>query len=257
MITDDPRVESVQGFVRGLAVIRCFREDGGRLTLTEVAKRAKLSRAGARRLLYTLCNENYAATDGKLFWLTPRILDLGYSYLSSMELWGFAQEYLENLRETLGESTSIAVLEGDDVVFVMRAQARRILTSALSVGSRIPAYAISLGRAMLATLPEPELDAYLSQVKLEKLTPHTVDGPKELREVLLGDRAQGYSIVSKELELGISGIGMPIRNRQGQTIAAISVNFHPDRALDPEVKDRILDSLRHTRGQIESVLQLR
>lgn len=253
----DQKVESVQAFTRGLAVIRCFGEGAARLTLTEVAKRTGLTRAGARRLLYTLCNENYAATDGKLFWLTPRILDLGYSYLSSMELWGFAQEFLEKLREASGESTSLAVLEGHDVVYVMRAQARRVLTSYLGVGSRIPAHAVSLGRAQLAALSDAQIDQFLAERPLEKFTPYTITDPAEFKQRLHDDRARGYSIVSRELELGISGVAMPIRDRHGRTIAALSVNFHPDRSHEPGMVDRTLEHLREARGEIEDVLKMR
>lgn len=252
-----PTIESVQSFTRGLAVIRCFGEDASRLTLTDVAKRTGLSRAGARRLLYTLCNENYADTDGKHFWLTPRILDLGYSYLSSMELWGFAQEYLERLRERLSESASIAVLDGDDVVYVMRAQTKRMLATYLGVGSRIPAYAVSLGRIQLAHLPGNRLEQYLSQVTLEKFTPYTVDSIEALREVLARDRDRGYSIVSKELEVGISGVAMPVRDRLGRVIAAISCNFQPDIGEAPDTLDEIITNLQQTRDQIEAVVQMR
>ncbi len=251
------RIESVQGFTRGLAVIRCFGEDATRLTLTDVAKRTGLSRAGARRLLYTLCNENYADTDGKFFWLTPRILDLGYSYLSSMELWGFAQEYLEKLRESLGESASIAILDGNDVVYVLRAQTKRMLASYLGVGSRIPAYVVSLGRIQLAMLPDAKLEQYLSQVTLEKFTPFTIDKVDDLRERLKIDRERGYSIVMKELELGISGVAMPVRDRLHRSIAAISCNFRPDIGEEPAKMKEIISNLQQTRDEIEAVLRMR
>lgn len=257
MTHPDHRVDSVQAFTRGLAVIRCFGEEASRLTLTEVARRTGLTRAGARRLLHTLCNENYAATDGKFFWLTPRILDLGYSYLSSMELWGFAQEYLENLRERLGESASIAVLDGDDVVYVMRAQTKRMLATYLGVGSRIPAYVVSLGRIQLAMLPEQKRRDYLARIRLEQFTPYTVSSVEDLAARLAHDREQGYSIVMRELELGISGVAMPVRDRMDRTIAAISCNFRPDIGEEPKTMDEIISNLRLTRNEIEAVLRMR
>lgn len=257
MNTQGDDIGSVQSFARGLSVIRCFGEGANRLTLTEVAKKAGLSRAGARRLLHTLCNEKYAATDGKWFWLTPRILDLGYSYLSSMELWGFAQEYLERLRARLEESTSIAVLDGHDVVYVMRAQTKRMLAIYLGVGSRLPAYATSLGRIQLAYLPEDRLKQYLDQVQLEKFTPYTINSIEELRQTLERERENGYSIVSRELELGISGVAMPVRDRLGRTIAAISCNFRPDKADEPGAIDQILEQLAQARNEIEAVLAMR
>ena len=249
-------IPSVQSFARGLAVIRCFGEDASRLTLTDVAKRAGLSRAGARRLLYTLCNEDYAATDGKFFWLTPRILALGHSYLSSMALWGFAQEYLEQLRESLGESTSLAVLDGQDVVYVARAQTKRLLAIHLGVGSRLPAYANSLGRIQLAHVSEDALESYLAEVRFERFTPFTVSDPDQLRTILKHDRANGYSVVSRELELGISGVAMPVRDRQARTIAAISCNFSPEKADEPGVVAQIIAQLRQSRDDIETVLHM-
>jgi IclR family pca regulon transcriptional regulator len=250
-------LRAVRAFARGLAVIRCFSQEARRLTLTDVAKKTDLSRAGARRFLYTLCELGYASTDGKYFWLTPRVLDIGYSYLSSMELWGFAQEYLEKMSAALGESTSISVLEGHDVVYVIRVPTRRILTSSLNVGSRLPAHVISMGRIQLAALSSRDLDRYLTEVKLTRYTPYTVISPDELQQILLKDRERGYSIVNRELELGISGIAVPILDRQGRTIAGMNVSYHPDRAIEPNKIDEFLEALNNTKAKIEDVLRMR
>lgn len=257
MSDDGNIVASVQSFVRGLAVIRAFDGAGAGMTLTEIAARADLSRAGARRLLYTLCNEGYARTDGKHFWLTPRVLDLGYSYLSSMPLWGFAQQYLDDLRRTLRESASLSVLDGDDVVYIMRAQTDRILTSHLGVGSRLPAHVVSMGRVLLAGLSDDALNAYLTRAGLEAFTPHTVTDPEELRAALMIVRQQGHALVDRELDIGISGIAVPVRDRAGLTIAAINVNFHPDRARDQAAQATILEHLRRVQQQVEALIAAR
>lgn len=255
--TEMEKSESVRSFARGLSVIRCFSEESRRLTLTDVAKKADLSRAGARRFLYTLCESGYAATDGKYFWLTARVLDLGYSYLSSMELWGIAQEYLERLSAELGESASISVLEGHDVVYVMRVPTRRILTNTLNVGSRLPAHVISMGRIQLAALPDRELERYLAEATLTQYTRYTVTDRDALREILRKDRERGYSVINRELEISICGIAVPILNRQGRTIAGMSVNYNSERAMEPDAVEHFVSKLMDAKVGIESLLRMR
>nr|WP_246410486.1 IclR family transcriptional regulator C-terminal domain-containing protein [Roseateles terrae] len=148
----------VQSFARGLSVIRAFGADAPRQTLTEVAKRCGLTRAGARRILLTLQTLGYVRAEGRLFELTPKILDLGFAYLSSQPLWQFAEPQMLQLTGDLKESCSIAVLDAQDIVFVMRTPTRKIFNEALGVGSRLPAWATAMGRVMLAALPPEELD---------------------------------------------------------------------------------------------------
>src|SRR3982751_4380917 len=164
----------VQSLERGLAVIKAFHADAAELTLSDVARLCGLTRAAARRFLLTLADLGYVRTDGRLFSLTPRVLELGYAFLSSLTLPEVAEPHLERLVAEVRESSSLSVLDGDDIVYVARVPTSRIMTVAINVGTRFPAYATSMGRVLLAALPDAEIDAYLARVPLDRLTGHTV-----------------------------------------------------------------------------------
>lgn len=168
----------VQSFARGLSVIRTFDTHHARQTLTEVAKRCGLTRAGARRILLTLQTLGYVRSEGRLFELTPKILDLGFAYLSSQPLWRFAEPVAIQLANDLRESVSIAVLDGDDVVFVLRAPLRKILSDPMGIGSRLPAWATATGRVLLASLPVEDRETRLAQVQLARRASNTVRSPR-------------------------------------------------------------------------------
>ena len=203
------RTDFVQSLDRGLAVIRCFSSEHPSLTLSEVAERTGLTRAAARRFLLTLQELGYVGSSGRQFSLRPRVLALGYAYLSSFSVSQIAQPHLEDLAEQLHESCSVSVLDGDDLVYVARASANRIMTIALTVGTRLPAYPTSMGRILLAHLPERELDAYLRRTTMRKLTEHTITDPGELRKVLAEARSKGWAAVDQELEAGVRSIAVP------------------------------------------------
>ena len=167
-------VQLVQSLTRGLAVIRAFSGARPRQTLAQVAESTGLPRATVRRFLHTLVAEGYASSDGTVFWLTPKTLELGFSYLSSLGLPAIAQPHLDGLSRTLNESSSLTVLDGSDVVYVARAAADRIMSVNITIGTRFPAYATSMGRVLLADLPSAQLDAYLAGTALEPITPETV-----------------------------------------------------------------------------------
>ncbi|MDG1702879.1 MAG: IclR family transcriptional regulator C-terminal domain-containing protein [Pseudomonadales bacterium] len=251
----EPSNTYAQSFARGLAVIMTFDEGARSLTLTEVAARTDLTRATARRLLHTLVALGYAATDGKHFSLTPKILDLGFAYLSSSEIWRFAEEDLQALAAEVNESTSISALDGHDIVYVMRVPTKHILKSALNVGSRVPAHAVSMGRVQLAALPERELRSYLASARLQAFTPWTITGPEELRVAIDRDRAQGWSEVYRELEEGISGLAVPIHAASGRVIAAANISAAPARIQEPGMRDYLLERLRSTAHAIEERLR--
>lgn len=251
------RTDFVQSLERGLAVIRCFSSEDPSLTLSEVADRTGLTRAAARRFLLTLQELGYVGSTGRQFSLRPRVLALGYAYLSSFSVSQIAQPHLEDLAEELHESCSVSVLDGDDLVYVARASANRIMTIALTVGTRLPPYPTSMGRVLLAHLPEAELDAHLGRVKLRKLTEHTITDPQELRAVLAKVRSQGWAAVDQELEAGVRSIAVPIRDGSRKVVAAINASAHaarvPMRTLEKEFLPRLLGCAR----QIDSELATR
>ena len=240
------RTDFVQSLDRGLAVIRCFSSEHPSLTLSEVAERTGLTRAAARRFLLTLQELGYVGSSGRQFSLRPRVLALGYAYLSSFSVAQIAQPHLEDLTEELHESCSVSVLDGDDIVYVARASANRIMTIALTVGTRLPPYPTSMGRVLLAALPEAELDAHLSRARLRKLTEHTVVNPGQLRAILADTAAKGWAAVDQELEAGVRSIAVPIRDSSGRVVAAINASAHaarvPMRTLEKQFLPRLLDA---------------
>ncbi|WP_312979639.1 IclR family transcriptional regulator C-terminal domain-containing protein [Corynebacterium sp.] len=214
----------IQSFLRGLEVIRSFSADNPRQTLSEVATSIGLTRATARRFLHTLVSVGYAGTDGREFWLTPRVLDLGFSFLSSQPLTAIAQPRLEELSRDVGESSSLSVLDGTDVVYVSRVSVRRIMTVGITIGTRFPAYATSMGRMILAGLEEETLDEYLSTSSIQKLTPNAVSSTSQLRRTIATARTQGWCIVDQELEPGLRSVAAPVKDADGATIAAINIS---------------------------------
>ncbi len=219
----------MQSLDRGLAVIRSFGPDRERLSLSEVARATGLTRAAARRFLLTLVKLGYVRSDGREFSLRPRVLELGYAYLSGLALPDVAAPHLEELVARLHESSSISVLDGHHVVYVVRVPTKRIMTVAISVGTRFPAYATSMGRVLLAALTADELDRYLAEATFEPLTARTVTDPGRLREIIHDVARQGYAIVDQELEEGLRAVAAPIRGAADVGTAAINVSAHAAR----------------------------
>ena len=242
----------VQSLERGLAVIRAFDAERPSLTLSEVAVATGVTRAAARRFLITLMSLGYVRSDGRRFSLSPRVLDLGYAYLSSLSLPQIAEPHLEALVAEVNESSSVSVLDGDEIVYVARVPVSRIMTVAISVGTRFPAYATSMGRILLAGLPDEELDAYLAKVKLERLTSRTVPTPAALRTELLRIRAQGWALVDQELEDGLRAVAAPIRDRNGRTVAAVNVSVAASRMSAEAIRRAIVPALVATAARIEA-----
>ncbi len=220
-------LESVQSMARGLAVIKAFDRSHPRMTLSEVARRTDLTRATARRFLHTLISLGYADTDGREFWLRPKILELGYAYLSSLTLPEVAASHLRALAEQVDESASVCVLDGTDIVYVARVPTRRIMTVSISVGTRFPAFATSMGRVLLAALPAPEAAEMLARDELKPLTRNTITSPEELLAELERVRAQGWALVDQELEIGLRSIAVPVRDAHGAVVAAMNVSVAP------------------------------
>jgi len=226
---DQDHPDFVAAFARGLAIIEAFDGEHRTLTLTEAAARTGLSRGTVRRFLLTLLSLGYAASDGKSFWLLPRVLRLGYGYLSALDLSEIGQPIVQALSARLGESCSLGVLDGDDITFVARAEAKRNYRLALTIGGRLPAHATSLGRVLLAALPDAELDHFLQRVVLQPITPRTTTDKAVLRAAILQARQDGYATVDDELQLGIRSVSVPVHDRSGAVVASINVG-----ALTPQ-----------------------
>ncbi|HEU4513683.1 MAG TPA: IclR family transcriptional regulator [Nocardioidaceae bacterium] len=245
----------VQSLERGLSVITAFGPDSPQMTLSDVARATGLTRAAARRFLLTLVDLGYVRTDGKLFELTPKVLDLGYAYLSSISLPGVAEPHLERLVAETHESSSMSVLDGRDIVYVARVPTSRIMTVAINVGTRFPAYATSMGRVLLAGLPEDKLDEYLAQVHLDQLTQRTVSSAEALRAVLDEVRRQGYALVDQELEAGLRSLAAPVHDKRGRVIAAVNISSHVTRLTREKATREFLPLLLDTARRIEQDLR--
>jgi IclR family pca regulon transcriptional regulator len=233
----------VASLEKGLLVIEAFDASRPRLTLSDVAKLTGITRAAARRYLLTLTRLNYADFDGRYFSLSPRILRLGYAYLSSASLSTRVQPFLEQISEATGESSSAAILDGDDIVYIARSATRRIMSIGLGVGSRLPAYCTSLGRAILAYQPEAAVEAYLQRVRLEARTPKTVTDKAEFRAILEATRDQGYAIINEELEFGLRSIAVPVIQKDGQVTIALNLSAQAGRVSADEMRERFLPAL--------------
>lgn len=253
-IPDQVSGDYVNSLARGLEVIRAFTRSKPSMTLSEVADRTDMHRAAARRFLLTLVHEGYVETNGKHFRLAPKILELGFSALASMDIWEVAQPVLDELSKKLGESCFAAVLDGGSAIYVARAASRRVVNVGINVGSRAPAHAVSTGRVLLSGLSEQELDDYLAGVKLEKFTPNTVTSKVKLRGIIEETRRQGWSIVDQELEVGLRSISVPIRDRAGNVIAAVNVCCPSPRVTPEEMRTRILSELLESAQRISLAL---
>lgn len=245
----------VQSLDRGLAVISCFSAERPRLTLSEVARQTGVSRAAARRSLITLQTLGYVGSDGRQFFLTPRVLTLGYSYLSSLSLADVAQAHLSDLANEVHESCSASVLDGFDIVYVARAATTRIMTISLSVGTRLPAYATSMGRVLLAALPGERLDTYLNSATLDPLTERTIVDHDRLRAEVEKTRTRGWGLVDQELEDGIRSVAVPIHDSARQVVAAINTSAHATRVSLTTLQKSFLPKLRECAAAIDGELR--
>ena len=240
------RDQSLRSLERGVAVIEVFSREHPALTLSEVARLTGITRATARRILLTLEKLGHVHSDGKLFSLTPRVLSLGWAYLTSLNLNELAQPLMESLVERTKESCSMATLDPPDIVYVARVPTRRIMTVALGIGARLPAHATSMGRVLLAGLRDDELGRFLDQTPLERLTEHTITDPDELRLAVLEARAQGWALVDQELEIGLRSVAAPIKRTPCGTIAAVNVSAAAQRVSLDEFRERFLPDLLQT-----------
>lgn len=245
--------EFVQSLERGLAVLRAFDGEHPLMTVADVAKATSLTRATARRLLHTLVALGYADTDGKWFELTPRVLDLGHAYVSSLQLPDIAQPFMEALSEQVHESVSASVLDGHEIVYVARVPTQRIMAISLAIGSRLPAVWTSMGRVMLGERPDAEIRAAFAETAAPGTDRALADVEALIAEVRTSCQ-QGWCLVDQELEEGIRSVAAPLHDRRGRVVAAINVGTHASRVTLRQLRSEILPALLSTARSIEAQL---
>jgi IclR family transcriptional regulator, pca regulon regulatory protein len=251
----EPRAtDFVESLDRGLRLLQVFGERPSPMTLSEIAGLAGLPRATARRILFTLQRGGYVSSDGKLFAPTPHVLTLAGAYLRSNQLVAVLQPALDEIASAAQEISSLATLDGDEVVFVARGSPTRIFSGGVDIGYRLPAFCTAVGRAMLGRLTDAELKARLSAMKREALTPQTVTDPKRLSAAIIADRTRGYSLVDREAEPHFRSIAVPVRRYDNAIVGAINIGTHVDRISTDEMIKRFLPLLRDGAGGVQSQL---
>ena len=243
----------VTALATGLQVIRAFDSDHPRMTLSEVATRTGMNRAKPRRFLLTLHGLGYVRRQDRYFELAPKTLQLGYAFLSANSYQPVIRQHLERITELTGESSSMGVLQGSDVIYVARSAApHRLMTIALSIGTHLPAAVTSMGRMLLAMLEPAELDSVLAELKLETYTPRTVTDIGELRAHLDKAREQGFCVVDQELESGLRSLAVPVHNMHGALLGAINISTNAARVDRKTLNQRFLPLLQDTCKEIAS-----
>lgn len=253
--TTPNRDTHVQSLERGLKILQSFSAAHPEMTLTEIATRTNLSRAATRRFLLTLEKLGYVEMDGRNFRLSIKVLDFGYSYLSSMSLPEIAQPHLERLTKIVHESASACVLDGHDIVYVARVPVRKIMSIRIGVGTRMPAHFTSMGRVLLADKSAEELKKYFDDIELEKLTEFTLSKKSAVIEEIGKVRKQGWATVDQELEFGLRSIAVPIYSLEGRVVAAINISTTTQSYTIEEMKKKILPIIKKTAEGISQDLK--
>jgi IclR family pca regulon transcriptional regulator len=245
------KADYIAGMAKGLAVLESFDTQRQRLNATLAAQRAGLTRAAARRHLLTLTHLGYLETDGGYFWLAPKVLRFSGSYLASARLPRVIQPTLNRLAAQTAESFSAVVLDGDQVVIIARSGSTRVLAYGLHLGARLPAHATSTGRVLLAAMGKAAFNAWMKGRELPRLTAHTVVDPKKFKAIIEAVRTNDYCVASEEHELGVHALAVPLRNMQGQTVAALNVVAAPNRlearAMEKGLLPLLLEAARELR----------
>ena len=245
----------INGLIKGLSVIESFDEEHARMSITEVAQRTGLERATARRCLLTLAHLGYATYDGKFFELTPRVLHLGHSYLATTSLPRLIQPFLEELSRATNESSSAAVLEGTNILYIARASSRRVMSINLAPGARLPAYCTSMGRILLAALPPGEAQSILARSDIVAYTTHTKANLVDIVTELEVIAAQGFAVIDQELELGLCSIAVPLFNAGGAVVAALNIGPQTARAPTSRMIAHFLPLMRKLQADLRPLLR--
>jgi IclR family pca regulon transcriptional regulator len=244
----------IGSLAKGLNVLKVFNDSATKMTVSDVAKSTDLSRAGARRQLLTLHALGYMKTDGKFFSLSPKVLELGFSYLSSQNWLSTTSPWLEILRDELDESVSVTVLERTEVIYVARFPVNRVMTMSMDIGARAPAFCTAMGRVLLSELPETKVRETLLASNIRPLTPHTLTDISAIAAKICQAKTDGYCIIDREYETSLVALSMPLKNYHGETLGAVNVCGHPASLLVEDLEGRCLDALRSTCQKISQVL---
>jgi IclR family pca regulon transcriptional regulator len=247
----------VQAFARGLSVIHSFGPNSPAQTLSQVAEATGLDRAGARRFLLTLERLGYVRREGRSFHLTPRILELGYSYLSTLPLRSIAEPVVRELVQEVNESSSVSVLDGSDIVYVVRVPVKKIMTITLSIGSRIPAYCTAMGRILLGALPQKQMVQILKSSDISRLTRYTITSRQEIMKAIMADHRKGWSMCNQELEEGICSIAVPLLDMEGHIGAAMNITASLSRTTPAEMVSKFLPRLKRAAARINGALRMK
>ncbi len=248
MTREDP--DFLDAVEKAMRVIQAFSATEPALRITRVAELTGLTRATARRLLLTFERLGFVESNDGLFRLTPRVLRIGYSYLSSLPFAEHIQGELRSLAEEFNESCSAATLDGEEIVYVARVPAKRSMTITLAVGSRLPAYPTSMGRVLLAGLSNEALEEYFSRATIQQLTAHTVTNRERLRAIIAETQSNGFAIVDGEREEGVRSAAAPIRASTGQVLAAINISVNAARIPLEYLQESIVPRLKATAAEI-------
>ena len=234
----------VSTFARGLRVIEVMGQSTGRQNIAQISEASDLPRTVVRRFLLTLIDLGFVGSDEKDYWLTPKVLRLGMTYLYTLPFWRQSQLVLEELGTRMKQSCAVSVLDDSDIVYIQRFHTKRILAFSPSIGSRLPAYSVSMGRVLLAGLSEPQFDDYLQSTELLPLTPRTVTDKAQLRTAVAKTREQGYAWSDAEYDESISGLAVPVRNAMGEVVASVNVSLISGEFTEEQARAEFLPLLK-------------
>ena len=244
----------IAGLDKGLALLQTFDEHNSRQTATQAGLRCGLSRTAARRYLLTLLHLGYVATDGKLFWLSPKIMRLGQAYLDSARLPRIVQPSLQRLAMNTQEISFVAVLDGYELVYVARNGPTRSMNTSFALGARVPGHVTSAGVVLMAYLGEEAVDEWLATTRLPTFTAHTITDPQRLREEMARIRQQGWGMSEQQLDLAYRGVAVPLRDHRGQVVASLSVSMPIQFETAQEAVDRVLPLLKEVAQSLRPLL---
>jgi IclR family pca regulon transcriptional regulator len=249
------RTDFIVSFAKGLRVLECFRAETPRQSVSEIAAATGLDRATARRCLLTLTELGYAEYDGKYFQLTPRVLRLGMGALAALPLPQIVQPWLDQLSARTGQSSSVSILDETEIVYIARSAATRIMSIGLMPGSRLPAHCTSMGRVLLSALPEEEARKWVDLSDLAPRTMRSRTDPDAIMAELAVVRAQGYSVIDQEVEIGLRSIAVPLYDIRGRVVAALNLGIAASDAPASELAERFIAPLREAQSGLRRVLQ--